>query len=104
LRSASRSTDLVGRWGGDEFIIVLDCSLGDAKSHMERLHRWVLGEYTVQLGADVAEVDLDAAIGLVEWQPGESMKEVLGRADAAMYQQKAVAHQQLPPSQAECKN
>lgn len=104
LRSASRSTDLVGRWGGDEFIIVLDCSLGDAKSHMERLHRWVLGEYTVQLGADVAKVDLDAAIGLVEWQPGESMKEVLGRADAAMYQQKAVAHQQLPPSQTEYKN
>jgi len=99
LRSASRSSDVVGRWGGDEFIIVLDCSLGDARSHMERLRRWVLGEYTVQLGTDTAKVNMDAAVGLVEWQPGETMQEVLGRADAAMYQQKAIAHQQPPPSQ-----
>ncbi|MGA3165141.1 MAG: GGDEF domain-containing protein [Terriglobia bacterium] len=99
LRSASRSTDAVGRWGGDEFVIVLDCNLGDARSHMERLRRWVVGEYSVQLGTDVAKVNLDAAIGLVEWQPGETMKEVLGRADAAMYQQKAVAHEQPPPTQ-----
>jgi diguanylate cyclase (GGDEF)-like protein len=99
LRSASRSTDIVGRWGGDEFIIVLDCSLGDAKSHMERLRRWVIGEYTVQVGTDVAKVNMDAAIGVVEWQPGETMREVLGRADAAMYGEKAVAHQQPPTSQ-----
>jgi PleD family two-component response regulator len=42
---------------------------------------------------------MDAAIGLVEWQAGETMREVLGRADTAMYQQKAVAHQEPPTSQ-----
>jgi PleD family two-component response regulator len=73
--------------------------VGNARSHMERLRRWVLGEYTVQLGTDAAKVNMDAAIGLVEWQAGETMREVLGRADTAMYQQKAVAHQEPPTSQ-----
>jgi diguanylate cyclase (GGDEF)-like protein len=92
LRSASRSTDVVGRWGGDEFIVVLDGGLAEAKPHIERLQKWVFGEYTIQLGTDAPKVNLDAAIGLVEWQPGETMKEVLGRADAAMYQEKTAAH------------
>lgn len=87
---------MVGRWGGDELIVVLDSGLAEAKSHIERLQKWVFGEYRVQLGTDAPKVNMDAALGLVEWQPGETMKEVLGRADAAMYQQKAVAHQQPP--------
>jgi diguanylate cyclase len=91
LRSASRSTDVVGRWGGDEFVVLLDAALAEAKSHIERIHKWVLGKYKVQRGAEAFNVNIDAAIGLVAWQPGETMKAVLGRVDAAMYQQKAAA-------------
>jgi len=92
LRSASRSTDVVGRWGGDEFVLVLDCNLADAQHHLERMQKWVFGEYTVQVGADGPKVSLGAALGVVEWKPPETLNEVLKRADAAMYQQKAAAH------------
>jgi diguanylate cyclase len=91
LRLASRCTDVVGRWGGDEFTVVLDGGLVAAQSHIARVEKWVFGAYKVQVGKNVAKVNMDAAIGLVEWQPGETMKEVLGRADAAMYQQKTAA-------------
>ena len=37
---------------------------------------------------------MSAAVGLVEWQPGESIKELLCRADALMYKQKAEMHKQ----------
>jgi diguanylate cyclase (GGDEF)-like protein len=101
LRSASRSTDVVGRWGGDEFIVVLDGGLAEARPHIERLQKWVFGEYTIQVGPGAPKVSMDAAIGLVEWQPGETLKEVLGRADAAMYQEKTAAHKGPPKPQAE---
>jgi len=82
---------VVGRWGGDELIVVLDSGLAEAKSHIERLQKWVFGEYTVQLGTDPPKVNMDAALGLVEWQPRGTVKEVLGRADAAKYQEKTAA-------------
>jgi diguanylate cyclase (GGDEF)-like protein len=99
LRSASRGTDVIGRWGGDEFIVVLDGSLVEAHSHIERMQKWVFGGYTLQAGTEAPKVNMDAAIGLVEWKPGETMKEVLGRADAAMYQQKAAGHKPSLPAQ-----
>ena len=48
LRSNLRSTDVAGRWGGDEFIVILDCDLAGANCQVERMRKWVLGEYTVQ--------------------------------------------------------
>ena len=98
LRSASRVTDVVGRWGGDEFIVVLDGTINDAQAHAERMQKWVFGSYTLHLGAEGPKVDMDAAVGLVEAQPGESIKELLARADSRMYKQKAEMHKQ-PPEQ-----
>lgn len=93
LRSNVRSTDLVGRWGGDEFIIILDCDLTTAKSQVERLQKWVLGEYTIQTGQASSEtkVRVDASIGLAQWQPGETMQELISRADSTMYGEKEKA-------------
>jgi len=92
LRSASRATDVVGRWGGDEFIVVLDGNLEEAQSHVERMQKWVFGSYTLRSGPDGPKVHMNAAIGLVEWETGEGIKEVLARADALMYKQKAELH------------
>lgn len=93
LRSASRATDVVGRWGGDEFVVVLDGTLADAQAHVERMQKWVFGVYLLQLGSRSTKVQMDAALGLVEWQAGESIKDVLARADALMYKQKKASRQ-----------
>jgi diguanylate cyclase (GGDEF)-like protein len=88
LRSASRASDVVGRWGGDEFVVILDANQLEAQTHVERLQRWVFGRYTLRLPSGDPNVEMSAALGLVEWKPGEGCKEVLARADALMYQQK----------------
>lgn len=96
LRAALRGSDVIGRWGGDEFMLVMDCDLAGATAQIERLQKWVFGEYTIRPGKGTGEVkvQVDAAIGLTQWQAGETLKEVVEHADAAMYQQKEKARAQ----------
>jgi diguanylate cyclase (GGDEF)-like protein len=92
LRSASRATDVVGRWGGDEFIVILDGNIAEAQSHVARMQKWVFGSYTLHIGTEGRKIEMTAALGLVEWQAGETIKDVLARADAQMYKQKVEMH------------
>jgi PleD family two-component response regulator len=46
------------------------------------------------MGREGPKIDATAALGLVEWHASESIKEVLARADALMYKQKAEMHKQ----------
>jgi diguanylate cyclase (GGDEF)-like protein len=89
LRSACRSTDIIGRWGGDEFIVLLDCRLAEALAQVDPVSQWVCGNYTVQRTGAPAKLRVNASIGLAEYVPGETMKQLLDRADAEMYRHKA---------------
>jgi len=89
LKAAFRATDMVARWGGDEFVVILDCSIREARSHIERLAQWVFGEYTIRAGGKALKVHVDAAVGAAAWQPGKSTAALLERVDAAMYEQKS---------------
>jgi diguanylate cyclase (GGDEF)-like protein len=92
LTSVCRSTDTIGRWGGDEFMLLLNqSSLAEATAQIDRLRKWVCGDYTVKGSSGPRKLTIDASIGLAERQPGESIKELLERADARMYEQKAAS-------------
>jgi|ERR1041385_1269615 diguanylate cyclase (GGDEF)-like protein len=88
LRGCIRSTDIVGRWSGDEFVIILDCDLRAAKSQLERVEKWVFGEYPIQTGKGEVKINVTAAIGLTQWQTGETLQHLIESADAAMYNDK----------------
>ena len=89
LRSFFRSTDAVGRWGGDEFMVVMDGGLNEAKSRIDKIREWVYGDYTFQVEGKSRQVSVSAAVGMAAWKLGETAKQVFGRADAAMYEQKS---------------
>jgi PleD family two-component response regulator len=79
----------VSRWAGDEFVVLLDGKLAESSDYAERVRKWVFGDYTVGSRGDPRKVRVDAALGLTEWQPGETLAALLGRADKLMYRQKA---------------
>lgn len=89
LRGAFRSTDLVSRWGGDEFLVIVDCPAEEVKERIEPVRKWVDGEYTIHSGTQTRKVSVRASLGIASLQPQDTPAELLGRADAAMYQEKA---------------
>jgi len=76
--------------------MVLDCDLTVAKSQCERVEKWVLGEYTIPAveGSKEAKFKVRASMGLAQWQAGETMQELITRADSTMYREKEQAHSQ----------
>jgi len=75
-----RNVDIICRWGGEEFIILLPtANLEQATGVAEKLRRSI----------DVLEIDvighISASFGVSEVVEGESMEEVIARADSALY-------------------
>ncbi len=79
-----RGSDVLGRWGGEEFLLMLpNTRAGLAKLGLERL----------RLRAEALRVDVDAAnplsftlsAGLVEHLAGEPVADTIARADRALY-------------------
>jgi diguanylate cyclase (GGDEF)-like protein len=92
MRSVCRSTDILGRWGGDEFMLLLNnCRIVEATAQIDRLRKWVCGDYTVQGNSNPKKLRVDASIGLAERLPGETLNQLVDRADARMYEQKAAS-------------
>jgi diguanylate cyclase (GGDEF)-like protein len=90
LKARVRDTDTVGRWGGDEFVVVVDAGLEEAQIRMDRIREWVFGDYNINGGKQIVQVTLKASIGIAEWDRKESAVELLARADQKMYAEKKV--------------
>jgi two-component system cell cycle response regulator len=88
LQRQSRIYDLVGRWGGEEFVIALPNTDQDgAQVVAERLRDAIAGLKVVN--ATGKEMPLSASIGIAELEPGlESLDQLVDRADRAMYRAK----------------
>jgi len=96
LRSACRTTDVIGRWGGDEFILLFDCPLAEAEGQVERLRKWICGNYTVKGRTGDLKLRVDASVGLAARAEGDGMKELIEQADTAMYKEKAASAGRQP--------
>ncbi|WP_338072056.1 diguanylate cyclase [Billgrantia bachuensis] len=79
---ALRSTDLLARWGGEEFAILLqDTSAQGASIFAERLRQQVAETRLHGLAVTIS-------LGIAEYRRGESPEEMLTRADSALYRAK----------------
>ena len=86
-RAALRATDSLGRWGGEEFLILLpETGLEEARLVAERVRSAIAAGPVDFDGAGIA---ISASIGVSAWQEGEtSIEQALRRADAALYDAK----------------
>jgi diguanylate cyclase (GGDEF)-like protein len=89
LKAQFRVTDFVGRWGGDEFVVLMDGGITEAEARAGRIRQWALGEYTLDAGGRKVKTNVSAAIGVVEWDKREAGRQLLDRADQKLYQAKS---------------
>ncbi|MCC4595516.1 diguanylate cyclase [Xanthomonas campestris pv. phormiicola] len=80
-----RGADLIGRYGGEELLAVLPGLLPPAQNRLLALHR-VIGATPFLTDAGLLEVT--ASIGVAWYRTGESVQQLLSRADDALYRAK----------------
>lgn len=95
LLSNISKSDLVGRWGGDEFLVVLDLPRDQAEAVLERVHRKVV-ERPISTKAGL--VPSAFSIGLTSWPAGEALDLALARADKALYSAKDAGRNRIVTS------
>ena len=82
-----RSSDLLCRWGGEEFLVLFpDTPVDLAQVALERLHQRLAGEEIEALGPGRR---LSFSAGLTAWVAGEALEATTERADQAMYAAKS---------------
>jgi len=87
LDGALRAEDAIGRWGGEEFLVVLPGTDEEgALSATERLRAALIADQPDEARANGLAVTV--TIGMAQWQ-GEGMDDLVTRADRALYVGKA---------------
>jgi diguanylate cyclase (GGDEF)-like protein/PAS domain S-box-containing protein len=80
---ALRGEDTILRFGGEEFLVVLpDCGVDEASIIVERLRAATPDDQT-------------CSAGLATWRRGESVDDLVARADAALYEAKEAGRDRL---------
>jgi len=83
LKGQLRNIDMVFRYGGEEFLILLSNTGREAAAMVgERLRHSV---FELQCLAQGRAVELSASLGCAALLPGESVESLLRRADSALY-------------------
>ncbi|PZR05010.1 MAG: hypothetical protein DI536_33165 [Archangium gephyra] len=96
IRKELRSTDSLGRYGGEELVVLFsETTLEEAQLATERI-RSAIGRAT--LWHDEKRVPLSISGGVVSWRDGELLEELVKRADDALYQAKAGGRNKVVPA------
>lgn len=86
FRSKLRGSDIICRWGGEEFLFILKGCNADAAQPIAENLRLAFADHFAS--ASVPPTHLTISLGLTSYQQDDSLESLLSRADAALYEAK----------------
>ena len=93
VRASVRDTDVLARWGGEEFVLMLtDTSADHARELLERIRQAV---QALEIAHSAGSLQLTVSIGLAQHLPGDTVEHTLERADQALYRAKALGRNRV---------
>ncbi len=93
LKSATRSKDVVARWGGEEFLVLLPDTAGEEASEVADRMRMVISQTPLFL--EGREIHLSMTFGVAECISNGGIHECIERADQALYKGKGNGRNQV---------
>lgn len=92
-RDSIRDTDILGRYGGDEFVQILpDTDVKGAVMHAERLRVYA---HFLDFQKILAQKRISLSIGVAQYRRGEKITDLIARADSALYQAKQLGRNRV---------
>lgn len=97
LRASFRESDIIGRWGGDEFLIILpDATASNAKERLSQVIHHLRATPLVGLNRRAPVEGISLSCGVARVRASDVPARIIARADAAMYQTKSMRRARLP--------
>jgi diguanylate cyclase (GGDEF)-like protein len=87
LKSTARDSDVVGRWGGEEFLLLLPGTDAAGGANLAERVRAALGERSFS-GRDGEVVTVTSSFGVAQHRVGRTPKELFAAVDRALYRAK----------------
>ncbi|MEI6602726.1 MAG: diguanylate cyclase [Clostridia bacterium] len=86
IDESERKHDMIGRWGGEEFLAVLTNVGPEDVAHVSERMRFLVERSVIR--SESQEVSVTISIGVTEVQQGDTVDSIVQRADKLMYQSK----------------
>jgi two-component system cell cycle response regulator len=92
LRERVRREDVVGRWGGEEFVVALPETTPDGAAAVAESLREAIS--AAPISADGLELAVTVSIGVAAWT-GQDLDDLVDRSDQALYAAKAAGRDRV---------
>jgi diguanylate cyclase (GGDEF)-like protein len=90
LRENIRNSDIAGRWGGEEFLIICPHTDNTGATQLAEKLRKILAHSNIEIVGNIT-----ASFGVAEFLSGDDADKLLGRADRALYKAKDAGRNQV---------
>jgi diguanylate cyclase (GGDEF)-like protein len=94
LRLTLRESDLAGRWGGEEFVLLLPGTDEEGGAQLAERVRAALRERSFR-GRDGAVFGVTCSFGVAQHRPGEQERQLFAQADRALYEAKRLGKDRI---------